>query len=87
MTFGERLKKLRTDKNMTQEELANALFVSNKTVSSWEMDRTEPSMDLIIKLADLFECYYSYLIYGDSKKSDVETEVKIILETHEFKNL
>ncbi|MCH5166516.1 MAG: class IV adenylate cyclase [Erysipelotrichales bacterium] len=87
MTFGERLKKLRMDKNMTQEELASVLFVSNKTVSSWEMDRTEPSMDLIIKLADLFECYYSYLIYGNSKKNDIETEVKIKLERNEFKDL
>ena len=87
MTFGERLKKLRTDKNMTQEELANILYVSCKTVSSWEMNRTEPSMDIIIKLADLFECYYSYLIYGDSKKNDIETEIKIKLEKVEFNSL
>ena len=87
MTFGDRLKKLRTNKNMTQEDLANKLFVSSKTISSWESNRTEPSFDLIIKLADLFECYYSYLIYGDTKKSDIETEIKIKLEKDEFSNL
>ena len=87
MNFGERLKKLRIEHNMTQEDLAMALFVSNKTVSSWEQNRTEPSMDLIIKISDLFECYYSYLIYGDTKKNDIETEIKIKLEKKNFDNL
>ena len=84
MSFGSRLKKLRSDKNMTQGDLAKALFVSSKTVSSWEQDRTEPSIDLIIKLADIFECYYSYLLYGNKDKSNVETEIRVKLEKGEF---
>lgn len=39
MTLGEKLKKLRTDKDLTQEELAEILYVSRTAVSKWESGR------------------------------------------------
>lgn len=87
MSFGERISKLRKSKNLSQQELAEKIFVSDKAISSWENDRTEPGLEMIIKLSEIFDCSASYLIYGDIERCDVETEIKIKLDEREFKRL
>ena len=72
---------------MTQEEFANLLYVTNKTISSWESDRTEPGLEMLIKLSEILDCNVSYLIYGENLKSDVETEIKIKITENEYKYL
>lgn len=79
MNLGSRIGTLRKKKNWTQSELVNKLFVVDKTISSWESNRTEPSLETIIKLSELFECSASYLIYGNTEKNNLETEIKIKL--------
>ena len=44
MDYGKRISKLRQDKNITQKDLASRLYVTDKTISSWESNRTEPSL-------------------------------------------
>lgn len=87
MNLGSRIKDLRSKKKLTQKELADLLFVSDKAISSWEASRTEPSLELIIKLSEIFDCSTSYLIYGNVNKNDIETEIKIKLSEEEYKNL
>ncbi|WP_253530054.1 helix-turn-helix domain-containing protein [Runella salmonicolor] len=63
--FGERLKKLREDNKMTQQDLANVMGKANKTViSSWELNKNQPSMSEIEKLCDYFNVSTDYLIRG-----------------------
>ncbi len=50
-TFSERLKRYRRDKNLTQQELADLLGVSNKTVSRWESEGGYPDIPLLVPLA------------------------------------
>ena len=50
MTFGQNLQKHRKEKRLSQEALANQLFVTRQSVSQWENDRTMPSVDLLLKL-------------------------------------
>lgn len=64
--------------------MANKIFVTDKTISSWESNRTEPSLETIIKLSELLDCNASFLIYGNTKKNDMETEIKIKLSENEF---
>lgn len=87
MNYGERINKLRQTKNITQKELASKLYVTDKTISSWEANRTEPSLDMIIKLSEILECSASYLLYGDNPKDNIEMEIKIRLTEEEFDNL
>lgn len=54
MHIGENIIRLRKEKKMTQEELANLVFVSPKTVSSWEKERNLPNIETLILLADIF---------------------------------
>lgn len=72
MNCGERISKLRQDKNITQKELSAKLYVSDKTVSSWESNRTEPSLEMIIKLSEILECSVNYLFFGNIIRDNME---------------
>lgn len=61
------IKKLRTERNLTQEDIAKELFVTRQTVSSWESGRTQPDIETLMKLSELFSVTAEELIYGKSK--------------------
>lgn len=54
MTLSEKLLALRTEKGLSQEDLAEKLEVSRQSVSKWETAQSTPDLDKIIRLADLF---------------------------------
>lgn len=87
MDVGKRITNLRKKKNITQQELAKKLYVTDKTISSWEANRTEPSLEMLINLSEIFDCNMSYLVYGKTRRSDIETEIKIKLSEKEYKEL
>lgn len=87
MDFGSRIAKLRRKSKMTQQDLAEHLFVTDKTVSSWEQNRTEPNLDLIVRLSEVLDCSVDYLLYGNINRSNVEIEIKIKLSEMEFQAL
>ncbi|KIR03779.1 putative transcriptional regulator [Lachnospiraceae bacterium TWA4] len=75
MKFGEKLRKLRIDKEMTQEQVSIAIGTSRRTYISYEQEGRYPrKRDIYKKLADLFECDVNYLMTEDeefiSKASD-----------------
>lgn len=61
--FKDIIKKLRTEKNMSQAELASELNISNSSVAMWEIGKRFPSKELYEELADLFNVDIDYL-YG-----------------------
>jgi len=74
MTFGEKLKKLRNDNKLTQEELAEKIYVTRTAISKWETDKGYPSIDSLKQLSNLFEVSIDELI------SDSDIENKRLLE-------
>ncbi len=60
--FPERLKSLRQEKNMLQQDLAEHLKVSKSTVSGWEVGRNQPNYDMLIELSIYFGVSVDYLI-------------------------
>lgn len=62
--FGEFLGKLRVKHNMTQEQLAIHLNVTNKTISKWERGITLPDLEMIIDIADFFHLSTYELVHG-----------------------
>lgn len=66
--IGTTIKMLRENKNISQEELGKIVGVSDKTISSWEINRTEPKMGIIQLLADYFGVSTDYLIKGNLSK-------------------
>ena len=63
MTFGEKVKNLRKNKELNQTQLADAVGVSLRTVRGWEIEGRYPKKhDLYQKLADILSCDISYLM-------------------------
>lgn len=61
---GKNIKKLRTNCKMTQDTLAEQLFVSRQTVSNYENGKSNPDIDMLIKIAEIFGTDVNALIYG-----------------------
>ena len=62
-TFGDKIRKLRKEKKMTQQKLGAMVGVSYRTIRAWEIDGRYPKQSsLYQKLADAFQCQVSYLM-------------------------
>jgi len=64
--IGDNIKRLRQQKNMTQGELAEAIHVKRQTVSSWEVNRTEPNIGIVELIAAALGCKKSDIIGRDT---------------------
>jgi len=53
--LGENLQKARLSKNLTQEEVAKELYFSRQAISRWESNKTEPNLETLIALAELYD--------------------------------
>ncbi len=57
-----KLKELRISKNLTQEELAKKLSMTQKTYSNYENEKTEPNINTLIQIADFYNVTLDYLL-------------------------
>lgn len=64
MSIGERIIQLRTQRELSQGQLAESLGVSRQAVSKWENDQTSPDTIHLIKLADILDTDVEYLATG-----------------------
>ncbi len=67
-----RIKLLRDELNMTQQELANKLDGAKSTIAMYENETRKPSMEVLIKLSEIFNCSIDYLL----GKSDIRNPEK-----------
>ena len=65
--IGKTIKNLRSEKNITQERLAEKLNVTRQAVSNWETGKTQPDIDTITKISDILEIPVEEIIYGQKK--------------------
>lgn len=72
MNIGDNIKRIRESRGLKQSELAEILNISDKTVSSWEINRTEPKMGMIEKICQALNC----------KKTDIIGEDDITVLSH-----
>ena len=76
MEFNEKLQELRKSRSMTQEELAEALFVSRTAISKWESGRGYPSIDSLREISRYFSVTIDDLICSEEMISVAENEKK-----------
>lgn len=84
MTIGERISELRKKNSMTQPMLADAMDVSQSTITSWENNRRAVGNEDLIKLADLFHVTTDYLL-GNKQTPDWASDSDV-LELKDFLN-
>lgn len=88
--IGSFIQQLRKENNLTQEQLADKLGVSNRSVSRWENGTTMPDIALMKCICDEFDISISELINGerqDSSPNEINTEEKAMLKTKEIANI
>ena len=79
MELGEQLQKLREQKNMSREELAQEMNVSRQAVYKWENNKGYPDIENLIKLSELYEITLDELIKNDrtfQKKISIDEDKK-----------
>lgn len=62
--IGKNIKTIRQAKEMTQEAMAEALYVTRQTVSNYENGRSRPDLDMLLKIAEVLETDVNTIIYG-----------------------
>ena len=80
MEFHEKLQALRKDRGLTQEELAEALYVSRTAISKWESGRGYPSIDSLKEISRYFSVTIDELLSSDTLLSIAEKENKANLQ-------
>lgn len=76
MKMGVFLKKLRNEKNMTQEQLAEQFGVSRRSVSRWEGGCNLPDIDILMEMSDFYEVDLKELLNGERKNGQMENREK-----------
>lgn len=69
MDIGNKLQKARTNANLTQDQVAEALAVSRQTISNWENERTYPDIRSVVTLSDLYNVSLDYLLKDKEEMS------------------
>ncbi len=66
--LGERLRNLRESRGLSQVQLANRLGKSKQSVSNWENNNILPSIEILVRLAEIFQVSCDYLLEIDNRK-------------------
>ena len=85
--IGKNIRQLRAAKNMTQDELAQRLFVTRQTVSNYETGRSRPDVDMLVKISEILDTDIHRLIYGpepvklttDAKRLIIGAAITLVL--------
>ena len=78
--IGSFLRELRKERGITQEDLAEKLNVSSRTISRWETGSNMPDISLLIEIADFFDVSIPEIINGERKSEKMNGEVKEVAE-------
>lgn len=85
---GQFLKTLRSEKSITQAEVAEVLGVSNRSISRWENGTTMPDFDLLIELAKYYEVEVGEILDGERKDKDMDSKTEeVMLKIADYNNV
>lgn len=85
--IGGFLKVLRKEKGLTQEQFAETVNVSNRTVSRWENGNNMPDLDILIQLSDYYEIELRELLEGKRKSEKMNKELEeTVLKAVDYAN-
>ena len=70
MAIGEKIQKLRKQRGLSQEALAEKVTVTRQTISKWELGQSTPDLDFIAQLSDIFNVSSDYLIKDEMTEPD-----------------
>ena len=77
--IGKNIRTVRETKNMTQEALAEALYVTRQTVSNYETGKTRPDIDMLVKISEVLETDVQVLLYGQPMPESRKKEIRRLI--------
>ena len=85
--MGNFIKELRSEKNVTQKQLAEKFSVSRRTVSRWETGSNLPDMDVLIEMSEYFDVDLRKLLDGERKNEKMDKELEeTVLKVADYSN-
>lgn len=85
---GSFLKELRSEKSVTQAELAELLGVSNRSISRWENGTTMPDFDLLIELAKYYDVEVGEILDGERRTDNMDAKTEeLMLKIADYNNV
>ncbi|MBO5113453.1 MAG: helix-turn-helix transcriptional regulator [Lachnospiraceae bacterium] len=85
--IGQFLRECRKEKGITQEQLAEMLGVTNRSVSRWENGSNLPDLDILIEMADYYDVELRELLDGERKSEKMNKELEeTVLKVAEYSN-
>lgn len=82
MELGKQIKKYRNEFDISQDELAEKVYVSRQTISNWENDKNYPDINSLLRLSEVFHVSIDILIRGDIEEIKAEISQE---DRHRFK--
>lgn len=83
--IGSFLKELRQENQMTQEQLAEQMGVSRRTVSRWETGNNLPDLSMLVELADYYDVDLNEIFHGERRNETMDAELKdTLLQASEY---
>lgn len=78
--FGERIKELRKQKGLSQEELGQYFSISGPAVSKWESGNSEPDNVTLLKLSDFFGVSVDFILGKDNETKEIELLKQLLIK-------
>lgn len=82
-----KIKELRKEKNWTQKEVANKLNLNQQTFNNYENEVTQPSIEILIQMAELFDCDLDYLCGNENSNKNYKYMFVSELDQQIFDNV
>ena len=87
MEIGKQIKKYRTEMELSQDKLAEKIFVSRQTISNWENNKNYPDVKSLLLLSSLFNVSLDMLVKGDLEKMKEEIKEEDIISFKKLSNI
>ena len=87
MELGKQIKRYRMEENLSQEELADKVFVSRQTISNWENDKNYPDIKSLVLMSEVFHVSLDHLVKGDLERMKKEIDKQEYAEFQKNSNI
>ncbi|HFH9946717.1 TPA: helix-turn-helix domain-containing protein [Streptococcus suis] len=84
--LAQQIKKLRTGQNLSQDDLAEKLYISRQAVSKWENGEATPDIDKLVQLSEIFGVSLDYLVLGKEPEKEIVVEQRGKMNVWEYLN-
>lgn len=84
MELGKQIKSCRQEANLSQEELAERVYVSRQTISNWENDKSYPDVNSLVLLSEVFQISLDKLIKGDIDRMREEIKKEEVTKLNHY---